>query len=131
MKFYELTYLISPEVSETEIKDLQQKLDSFVQNKEGILDSSSPPEKTNLSYPIKKEDQAYLSSLSFYLKPEEVSNLKKEVKSESQILRFLISIKKKPKVTKISKRPLAKKPEKEKKSKLKDIEQKLEEILGK
>ena len=131
MKFYELTYLISPELSETEIKDLQQKLDSFIQNKEGILDSFSPPEKTNLSYPIKKEVQAYLASLSFYLKPEEVSNLKKEVKSESQILRFLISIKKKPKVTKVSKKPLAKKPEKEKKAELKDIEQKLEEILGK
>ena len=131
MKFYELTYLISPELSEAEIKNIQQKIDSFIQSKEGLLGTSIQPERIDLSYPIRKKAQAYLASLSFYLKSEDLKNLEKEVKSESNILRFLISVKKKPKEVKVSKRTLTKKPEKEKKAELKDIEEKLDEILGK
>ena len=36
MKFYELTYLISPDLSEEEIKVLQEKVTSLIQE-EGVL----------------------------------------------------------------------------------------------
>jgi small subunit ribosomal protein S6 len=131
MKYYELIYLISPDLSEPEIKNIQEKISSLIQNKEGLLDVSTTPEKTNLSYLIKKGVQAYLASLSFYLKPEKINELEREIKSEKQIIRFLISTKKELKVDKTPKRSIVKKPEKEKKAELKDIEQKLDEILGK
>jgi len=128
MRFYELTYLVSSSLSEPEVKDIQQKLNSFIQDKGGILDSSNPPEKINLSYQIKKGNQAFLVSQNFYLKPEEMNNLENKIKTESNILRFLIFSKKKIKEEEIPKRRLVKKTEK--KAELKDIEQKLEEILG-
>jgi len=129
MKYYELTYLVSPELSEPEVKNTQQKLHSFIQDKGGILDSPVVPEKIDLSYPIKKNLQAFLVSLSFYLKPEDMDDLEKKIKSESNILRFLIYTKKKLKEIKTSKKRSEKKPKQ--KAELKDIEQKLEEILGK
>jgi len=130
MKYYELTYLISPDLSEPEVKNIQQKIDSFIQSEEGLLDSSITPEKINLSYPIKKRNQAYLASINFHFKPEKIKELEKEIKSENSILRFLVYSKKKLKPVEATKKPSAKKPEKEKKAELKDIEEKLEEILG-
>lgn len=128
MKYYELTYLVSSDLSEPEVKDTQQRLNSFIQEKGGILDSSILPEKINLSYQIKKRGQAFLISQSFYLKPEEIKNLENKIRTENNIFRFLIFSKKKFKEEKIPRRRIIKKSEK--KAELKDIEQKLEEILG-
>jgi small subunit ribosomal protein S6 len=130
MKYYELTYLISPDLSEPEVKNIQEKVNSLIQTREGFLDSSTPPERIDLSYPIKKKTQAYLTSLSFHLKVEKINDLEKEIKSEGNILRFLICVRKKLKAVEAPRRAPIKKPEKEKKAELKDIEQKLEEILG-
>lgn len=128
MKYYELTYLISPDLQESEVKDVAQRLNSFIQEKGGILDSSLLPEKINLSYEIKKINQAFLISQSFYLKPEEIKNLENKVRTETSIIRFLLFVKKTFKEEKTPKRRLIKKSEK--KAELKDIEKKLEEILG-
>lgn len=128
MKYYELTYLISPELSESEVQAIQEKLSSSIQEKGGVLDASGNTEKIILSYPIKKKMEAFLASFSFYLKPEDIDNIDKELKSNSSILRSLIFSKKKLKEAK----PARKRPVKktEKKTELKDIEEKLEEILG-
>ena len=128
MKYYELTYLISPELSEPEVKEIQEKLNSFIQDQGGILDSSNTPERTSLSYPVKKKNEAFLVSISFYLKPENIGNLEKEVKTKGSILRFLLFSKRKEKLEKATRRRPIKKSEK--KTELKDIEEKLEEILG-
>lgn len=127
MRYYEIAYLVSPELSESEARDTQQRLNSFIQEKGGVLDSSIPPEKINLSYRIKKESQAFLIGQSFYLKPEEIDSLDKKMRTENKILRFLLFSKKKFKEEKAPRRRLIKKTEK---AELKDIEQKLDEILG-
>lgn len=138
MKYYELTYLASPELSETEAKEFQQKINSSVQNKGGILDFSSEPFRINLKYPIKKNNEAYLITLLFNLKQEDIQGLEKEIKTEGKILRFIlfskikakepeIEIEEMPKEKDIAEPGITKKTEK--KVELKDIEKKLEEIL--
>jgi ribosomal protein S6 len=140
MKYYELTYLASPELSENEAKELQQKINSSVQNKGGILDFSSEISRIGLKYPIKKNNEAYLITLVFNLKQEDVPELEKEIKSEKKIIRFILFSKIKaqepefeidemPKEKEALEPAVVKKTEKEKKVELKDIEKKLEEIL--
>ncbi len=130
MRYYELAYLISPDLSEEDAKKLHQELISLIQEKGGLLDLLKDPEKINLSYPIQKREQAYLASIVFYLKPEEIQNFDKKLKSNSEILRFLLFIRKKPKTPETKKeKPKVKQPQK--KAELKDIDKKLEEILGK
>lgn len=128
MKYYELTYLVSPDLQESEVKDIEQKLNSFIQEKGGILDSSLLPERMKLSYEIKKMKQAFLISQNFYLKPEEIKNLENKIRPEKNIIRFLLFNKKTFKEEKTPKRRSIKKTGK--KAELKDIEKKLEEILG-
>lgn len=131
MHFYELTYLISSDLSEKEIKTLQDKIISLIQEKGGILGVEEKlPFKKKLAYPVKKQSQAYLTVINFQMMAEKLIDLEKKIKLENQILRYLILAKKELRVAKFPKKPpgsLKKivKPKVE----LKEIEKKLEEIL--
>lgn len=130
MRYYELAYLISPDLPEENAKTLHQRIISLIQEKGGLLDLSKDPERINLSYPIEKKEKAYLASIVFYLKSEEINNLKNQIESETEILRFLLYAKKRPKIVRVEQeKQEIKKPSK--KVELKDINKKLEEILGK
>ena len=132
MKLYELTYLISPELSESELKSLNEKINSLIQKEKGVLNEAKMPMKKKLAYPIKKQREAFLTDLSFYFQAEKLGSLEKELKSEKKILRYLILARPKSKIAKVRKRPakvIPKIPAKEKKVELKEIEKKLEEIL--
>jgi len=134
MKLYELTYLISPEVSEEELKSLREKINSLIYQKgAGVLHEVKLPTKKKLGQLIKKQREAFLTNLSFYLEPDKLGNLEQQLKSEKKILRYLILARPKIKIAKVRKRPtkvIPKIPVKEKKVELKEIEKKLEEILG-
>jgi len=133
MKLYELTYLISPELSESELKSLNEKINSLIQKGTGVLNEVKLPIKKRLGQLIKKQREAFLINLSFYLEPDKLGNLEQQLKSEKKILRYLILARPKIKIAKVRKRPtkvIPKIPVKEKKVELKEIEKKLEEILG-
>lgn len=129
MRLYELTYLISPKLTQREAEIFSEKITSLIEG--GVLGEIKKPNKVKLSYPIKKAEEGYLASLNFYTEPERLNDLEKKLKSEPEILRYLILAKKMPKKVEIFKEiPKIKKLEKPKKVELEDIEKKLEEILG-
>ncbi len=139
MKIYELTYLISPEISEEELKNFAPKISELLKNEGGEILEEMTPIKKRLFSPVKKQRQAYAISLSFNLEPEKLENFLKLMKAEPQILRFLVSTKKLPRFKKaleIKERPkitaekIEKKPTQEKKVEIEEIEKKLAEILG-
>jgi ribosomal protein S6 len=126
MRYYELTYLISPEVEKTKLKEIQEKILLAIRKYGGILDEENPALKRTLAYEIKKKKEAFLVSLTFFLNSEKLDDFKKEIEKEKEILRYLLFKKKAPK----EKRIKVKKIEKPKKVELEKIEEKLEEILG-
>ena len=143
MKNYELTYLISPDLSEEELKNLSAKINSFIPEEAGVLEKTTEPLRKRLGYPIKRKAGAFSVSLNFSFNPEKLEDLEKKLKSENQILRYIILIKttakevlprkKRPlkipqKITEPSE-PAAHQP-KAKKVELKEIDKKIEEILG-
>ena len=131
MHSYELTYLISPDLSEEELKIFPEKINSFLE--EGRSEGLKLPVKRRLAYPIKKKIEAYLGVLNFYLPSEKLENFEKKLKKEPKILRYLLLKKEVPRKIEMPRiRPEAKAPKikKEKKVELKEIEKKLEEILG-
>jgi len=130
MKTYELTCLISPGLSEEELKSLEEKIVSQIKEIGGILNEILGIIKKSLAYPIKKNTSAFLATLSFQLPPEKLDLLHKRLKAESNILRYLISGKPKIRETKFIPRKIIPKKVLEKKVELKEIEKKLEEILG-
>ena len=89
MKNYELTYLISTDVSGEELKNLSEKIKSFLQE-EGAIKKITEPSKKELGYQINDIGEAFLSILNFSLPPEKIADLEKKLKAESQILRYTI-----------------------------------------
>lgn len=144
MKYYELNYLISPNLSQEELKTFQEKIEKSIQEEGGILAEIKNPTKRNFFPSVKTKFQrttetAYFITLKFNLVPEKLKNIEKKLKSESQVLRYLILNKKigkeaPPALKTFSKMPDVHKPKFEKtkkeKAKLEEIEEKLEEILG-
>ena len=148
MHNYELTCLISANLSESELKFSQEKIIALLQKEEGIFitralargedeRSSSPTEnqgkifKKNLASPIKKQTQAYLIVFNFQLNPAALENFKKNLMKDENILRCTILAKKPVKLTKIPERLIKTiKKTHQPKVELKEIEKKLEEILG-
>lgn len=132
MKLYELTYLISPDLSGEELKTFSQKIDDIIREEGGVLIEGKNPVKKELNYPIKKKKIAYLTVVNFHLDPTKLEILQKKLKAKSQILRYLLIAKKlAKKVPSVSIKPpkkIFKKPEE--KVELGEIEKKLEEILG-
>jgi len=122
MRYYELTYLISPELSEEEIRGFQEKIISLIQELRGEL-------LGEVKTPVRKK-MAYLATLNFHLSPEKLGGLEKGLKSENQVLRYIILTKKVPKkVPEVVIKP-KKIVKPEAKVELKEIEKKLDEMLG-
>jgi small subunit ribosomal protein S6 len=138
LKYYELSYLINPELSEEEVKTLSEKVSTYIQEAKGILDMAEIPVKKRLGYPIKEKRTAYFIATKFHLEDGNLETLEKNLKAESQILRFIIVGLKPMKITgKIEKTTRAEEIKNNlksdtvpKKVELKEIEKKLEEILG-
>ena len=129
MRYYELTCLISPELSQEELNSFQEKIISLVQEEKGILGKITS--KRNLALPIRKKGGATLVTLDFQLDTENLENLGKKLKADNQIIHYLLLVKKLPKAGEITEKP-PRFPKKIVKPKveLKEIEKKLEEILG-
>ena len=141
MQRYELAYLTTPEVSEEELKNLIDKIGNFILDEQGVIDKTLTPSKRRLGYPIKKQREAFLVSLDFHLAAEKIENLKKKINSEGQILRHLVMVKRVSKKALAPQRHFIKKAPKAsekvherisepKKVELKEIDKKIEEILG-
>lgn len=155
MKTYELTYIISPDITSEEAEAKGKEIESLILSKEGtILKQSNPIAKT-LSYPIKNNASGFFGFLEFQLEPEQLLELKKIIEKDEKITRNMVTIKeatmmKKERRTRKKITPIFEienKPDIEKEIKnekishiksstekekveLKDIEQKLEELLG-
>jgi small subunit ribosomal protein S6 len=129
MQLYEATYLIEPNLSNEDIKSLQERIKSWVEEEKGSLTKAHPPVQKELAYPIKKKTTAFMASLTFDLDPPNLQNLEKKIKEEPTILRYLILKKEPEKLT--GKTAPRRKPKPSKtKVELEEIEKKLEEILG-
>lgn len=145
MKLYELTYLISLDISEEELKNLSQKVVGFIIEEEGTVKKIMEPLRKKFGYPIKKKGNAFLITLNFQLSPGKLKNLEKKLKSEAQIIRYMILTKKGsgeiPAPEKLIKPPALREKEKARETKetakiikpkkveLKEIDKKIEEIL--
>jgi small subunit ribosomal protein S6 len=154
MKTYELVYIISPEMTSEEAGNEAKIIETLVQSKEGIILKQSSPMPKTLSYPIKKRASGFFAVLEFQLEPEKLEEVRTAILKDEKIVRHMITVKEaaKPRKERRAKKtaviaegeqkieteavkveePAAVKTHAAPKEKveLKDIEQKLDELLG-
>lgn len=138
MNQYQLICLVSPDLSEEDLKIILEKISNLFKNGGAVLEEIKSPIKKFLGYPIKNKKEAFLVNISFSANPGDVKEIKGKIEEEQQILRHIvlarkpISLGQKIRIRKrLKETPAIKKIEKpkEKKVELKEIEKKLEEIL--
>lgn len=123
MRHYELACLISPELSPEELNSFQERIISYIQEEKGIL--------VKIDLPFKKKGEVLLFGLNFQLNPAAIETFKKNLKADNQIIRYLLITKKVIRAGEIAeKSPRFPKKIVKPKVGLKEIEKKLEEILG-
>lgn len=151
MKVYELTYIISPEISLEEAESKAKEIESAIQSKDGIILHQANPAAKTLAYPVAKRASGFLGVLEFQAEPERLIELKETTLKDAKIVRHIITIKEPVKIRKerrskmkevslpgaeitpeiaAEKAPAESKEKDKDKVDLKDIEQKLDEILG-
>ena len=139
MKSYELNCIISPDFSEEEIKNFQERVRTLIQEEGGFLISVETYFKKKLGFLIKNRISGNLVNFNFQADPGKLEGLKIKLKAEPQTIRLMITVKKSPRLMKAPRRPVQKtftpekdtdEKQKEEKVELKEIEKKLEEILG-
>lgn len=123
MKQYEITYLSS--------KDENSLASKEIESLDGKIISSQSLGQKDLFYKIKKEKQAYLTSIVFEIEGEKIPELNQKLALKDEILRYLIVSYSVPQEEAVKKTKKTKKPEVEKVEKeevvLKPIKTKKEE----
>ena len=101
MKTYELTYIVSPEITAEEAVAKGKEIESLIQAKEGLIVKQSNPSAKTLSYPVKKRASGFLGILEFKSEPEKLLELKETIGKDNKIIRYILVIKRPIKPKKI------------------------------
>jgi len=121
---YELLYIVSNKYSEEEIKPIIAKVNKLIVDNEGKITNSQEWGKKKLAYPIQHFNYGYYNLVEFDCGGEKLKKINKEMRIDSDILRFQIVAKK----IKTEKEKLEKEKTKGKVN-LKDLDEKLDKIL--
>ena len=93
MRQYELTYLISDEVRETDLNKVTGKIAGFITDLKGKITKEDIWGRRKLVYPIRKQDFATYVTLYFSLPADKVKEFEREMHLESAVVRHLMLVK--------------------------------------
>lgn len=104
---YQLTYLLDPGLGAQEKEQWQGKISRLIEDREGTVLSHNEVGTRQLSYPIKKKILATYVIAEFSLPGEKASEIARELKHETAVLRTFLT-----KQEKIRTKPVRKTPPK-------------------
>ena len=143
-KLYEIAYLITPSIADEAARDFHQSIKSRAQELGGLIDHEGEVYRRKLSYPIKKMTEAYVAHFRAMVPKAKTGEIKSSLEQES-VLRFLMvytqrviprpasigrTIKTPRTETQQPQQPIMPKAPPIDENAIKEIDKKLEEILG-
>ncbi len=93
MKTYELTYIVSPDISSEEATNRGKEIESAIIEREGVVIKQSAPIAKALSYQIAKRASGYMGVIEFQLEPEKLIEIKDLICKNKEIIRHMLIIK--------------------------------------
>ncbi|MBI5913591.1 30S ribosomal protein S6 [Candidatus Azambacteria bacterium] len=89
-KLYELSYFISPDITDEEALTYSQKIKDMLGLRADEVGKEEAPFKRKLAYPIKHKKQGYFGWIHFLAVPGTIKELGKKFTFDPMILRHLI-----------------------------------------
>ena len=139
---YELAFHLSPNTEESALEQARQELEGYIAEAGGSIGYVRKPERTHLSYPIKKNSNSFFAYVHFSMVDKDgLVKVEDKLKLDTRVLRYLLlktesdaekakSIARKAKSSirrerRTEKQPVKKATEQEKK----EIDEKLEKLI--
>lgn len=94
MKHYELYYLISGQVPENQLEEIQSEISKWIAELGGVSPKTQPPERKKLAYPIAKEGYGFYVAIEFEAETSITDGLQKKLKLHKGLLRYILTTKK-------------------------------------
>lgn len=95
MNTYELTYIVSAEMGDSNIAAVQPAIEAVLTEngakKKDLKNDYTTPQKKKLSFEIKKANFGYYTTIYFDAFPEAIKNISNILRLDGKILRFLIT----------------------------------------
>lgn len=93
MREYELTYLVSDDVAEADLKKVTDKVASFITDDGGKITKQEDWGRRKLAYPIAKQSFASYVTVWFNMEAEKLASLDRELRVYPQVIRHLATLK--------------------------------------
>lgn len=88
MRYYETLYMIKPDISEDEYKDVLSKFTQVIEKNKGIIIRTEEWGKKTLAYTVKKFDKAFYVLLNFCGEPGLIQELSDSFGLDERILKY-------------------------------------------
>jgi small subunit ribosomal protein S6 len=145
-KNYEMLYIAHPDL-EANIEVISQRVQSLVTARGGTVESEDIWGKRKLAYPIRKLQYGVYVLVNFALEPDKLADLNRQLLLLDEVIRFMIIIRPERKESTKPRRaprplrakteapaetekPEKKEPTKDESERMKELDKKLEEIIG-
>lgn len=89
MAFYELTYIIRPDVPTTQVDAVLGKVNDIVKKHRGKVVKTEQWGLRTLAYPVNKHKRGYYTHLGLSLGGEAIGDLEHQLKLSDDIVRFM------------------------------------------
>lgn len=92
MREYEVVFIIHPEVEETILNDVVEKVKGWITEANGTVDNVDLWGKRRLAYPIQKQREGYYVLLETKMDPSMNAELERNMQLLEPIMRYLITV---------------------------------------
>jgi small subunit ribosomal protein S6 len=141
LKEYELTCILNPYLEGSDLDSFKAELERIISTNKGKVVHFMEPEKRELAYPINKQKEGIYLETHIEIEPEAVINFSKELKSNKNVLRYLLNLLEGPEPELVKPAPKTLRPRRiivpkpkegkpEEKMNLEEIDKKLDELIG-
>ena len=91
MRNYELAFVVDPEVEDSSLPELEEKVKGWVEASGGAISNVDRWGKRRLAYPIQKKNEGYYFILQLELPSQAGVEIEREMRLNEQILRYMIT----------------------------------------
>lgn len=92
MRNYELAYIAHPELDETELKALEERVAGWIDTAGGKIVKVDRWGKRRLAYTIEKQTDGHYFIIDVEMPPEAGAVIERDLRLSEQILRFMITL---------------------------------------
>jgi small subunit ribosomal protein S6 len=92
LKNYETVFILTPVLSDTQMKDAVEKFKSVLKDNGAEIENEENWGLRKLAYPIQHKNTGFYQLFEFKAKPTLINTLEVEYKRDERILRFLTTV---------------------------------------